>query len=89
MLVLLHVSIALSSIAYTAFTFFAPSKFRIRVSQGFIAATLSSGTYLVVSTHSNMISACTSGLIYLAIVSFAIAGASRKLAAGEALSSKR
>jgi hypothetical protein len=81
MLVLIHVLIALNSIIFSTYTFFMPSKLKIHTAQTSIAATLGTGTYLVVSTHSNMLSACTSGLIYLAIVSFAIAGASRKLAA--------
>jgi hypothetical protein len=83
MLVLAHVSIALFSIFFSTYTFFVPSKLKIHVGQGLIAATLSSGTYLVISTHSNMLSACMSGLIYLAIVSFAIVSASKKLAIQE------
>lgn len=79
MLVVIHVSIALTSIFYTGLTFFLPSRFKVHVSQVLIAATLISGTYLVVSTHANMISACVSGLIYLAIVSFGIVAAQNKL----------
>lgn len=67
--------------ALAAYTFFLPSKFRIRASQALIALTLGSGTYLVISMKANMLRACVMGLVYTAIVSFGIVAASRKLAA--------
>jgi uncharacterized metal-binding protein len=85
MLVFFHVVIALTSIGFTALTFFIPSQIKIKTSQALIALTLGSGTYLVISTHANMVSSCVSGLIYTAIVVFGIAGASRKLVADKSI----
>lgn len=45
-----------------------PSLSKLNVTYGFIAATLASGTYLVVSAPAQMIHACISGMVYLAIV---------------------
>jgi hypothetical protein len=79
MLVLLHVIIALSSIGFSTYLFFFPSHVKLRISYGLIIATLASGTYLVWSTHAPLIQACTTGLIYLGIVSVGVASAHYKL----------
>lgn len=81
MVLLLHIAVALSSIVFSAFTLFMPSKIKVRISQGLTAATLASGTYLVISMKTNMLRACMTGLVYLAVVSFMIVMANRKLAA--------
>lgn len=83
MILLTHILIALGSIAYSGLTLIRPSKHKIRVSYGFVAATLISGTYLVVSTHSPILSSCVTGLIYLAVVMSGILAAQAKLAAQE------
>ena len=67
MIILLHVIIALTSIVSTTVLAFIPSRFKMRVSFGLIAATLASGTYLVVSTHSPLVSSCLTGLAYLSV----------------------
>lgn len=79
MIILLHVLIALSSIAYTTYLYFRPSKHKFYAAYGLIAATLASGSYLVVSTHAPMISSCTGGLFYLAMVTSGIFAAHHKL----------
>jgi hypothetical protein len=79
MIVLLHVAIALSSLAWTTRLYFRPSKNGFRAAYGLIAATLASGTYLVISTHSPLLSACTTGLIYLTAVAATIVLARSKL----------
>jgi hypothetical protein len=79
MIVLLHILIALGSIIYSGYVFFSPSKTKIRASYCLVAATLISGTYLVISTHSPILSSCVTGLIYLAIVMFGILAADNKL----------
>jgi hypothetical protein len=80
MIVLAHVIIALTSMAYTTYTFFSPSKSKLYASYSLVALTLASGTYLVLSTHSRLLPACMSGLIYLAVVSSGLLLTSRKLA---------
>jgi uncharacterized membrane protein len=68
MILILHIVIALTSLTVTAAAYVKPSAQKLRLSGILVAATLASGTYLVVSTHSPLASACVSGLAYLAIV---------------------
>lgn len=67
-ILLIHVIIALSSIAYTTYLFVRPSQTKFYVNYALIGLTLTSGTYLVISTHSPMLAACKTGLFYLAVV---------------------
>ncbi len=76
---MLHIVVALSSIVYTTYLYLRPSKRKFYAAYGLIAATLASGTYLVVSTHSPLLSSCATGLIYLGVVSAGIATAVRRL----------
>ncbi len=80
MVLVTHIVIALASIGYTTYLYFRPSRTKLRVSYGLVAATLASGTYLVVSTHSPLLSSCVSGLLYLAAVATGMALSARKLA---------
>lgn len=79
MLVLIHVGIALFSIIFASFLFFWPSKARLKASYLLVVATVASGTALVISTHSPMVQACLTGLIYLGVVFSLIGAASYKL----------
>jgi hypothetical protein len=79
MIVLLHVLIALSSIAWTSYLYLAPSKHKFYAAYGLIAATLASGAYLVISTGSPLLSSCVTGLVYLGIVSSGVIASSKKL----------
>ena len=65
MALVVHLVVALSSIVYASYLFFRPSQTGLRISGGLVAATLVTGTYLVVSTHANLLSACATGLLYL------------------------
>lgn len=78
MIVLVHVMIALSSIVWTTRLYFRPSKNGFRGAYGLIACTLASGTYLVLTTHSPLLSSCMTGLIYLGIVLGGVAAAHRR-----------
>jgi hypothetical protein len=75
-----HIFIALASVAYTTYLFFAPSQSRLNVSYGLTAATLLSGTYLVVSRGTHILESCVLGLLYIGAVSVVIASARRELA---------
>lgn len=76
----IHILIALASIASSTYAFLSPSKNRLKVSYGLVAATLASGTFLVVSMHANMVSACMSGLLYLGFVASLLSLANARLA---------
>lgn len=68
MILLLHIIIALASVAFAAYGFFIPSVLKLRISYGLIAATLASGTYLVWTTPSHMLQACMAGLFYTGVM---------------------
>jgi hypothetical protein len=67
MILIAHIIIALSSICVTTALAFWPSPLKLRLSAGLIGLTLATGTYLVISMHSPLLSACMTGLIYLAV----------------------
>ncbi|MFA5004030.1 MAG: hypothetical protein WC498_02010 [Candidatus Saccharimonadales bacterium] len=80
MLILSHVIIALTSVLFSTYLFFRPSQRKLQASYGLTALTVSSGTYLVVSTHAKILEACLTGLMYLGAVGIATIAAHRKLA---------
>jgi len=88
-MVLLHIVIALSSLVYTTYLFVRPSKRKFYVNYGLIALTLVSGTYLVVSTHAQMLQACTTGVIYIGAVTLGMIAARHRLAAASIRITKR
>lgn len=69
MVILIHVIIALASIGIASFVFLKPSVKRLMVSYLFILATVGSGTYLLISSPSNILKSCLVGLLYLTVVS--------------------
>jgi hypothetical protein len=81
MVLILHISIALFSILFATYTLVLPTKSRVSFAYGTVFATLATGTYLVVSTGSALLSACITGIIYTTIVSLAIHLAKMRLQA--------
>ncbi|RWZ78892.1 MAG: hypothetical protein EOT05_04055 [Candidatus Microsaccharimonas sossegonensis] len=79
MIIFIHVSIALLSIAISSFTFFKPTMRRLFVSYGFILGTIATGTYLLMAYPSRILQSCIMGLIYLTIVTVATVYAHRRL----------
>ncbi|HEY1835256.1 MAG TPA: hypothetical protein VGG13_00335 [Candidatus Saccharimonadales bacterium] len=80
MAILIHVIIALSSIAYTTFLFLVPSEAKLKISYGLIGATFLSGTYLVVSRQAHLLSTCETGLVYLGAMTVGVLGVRHRLA---------
>jgi len=68
-IVLIHVIIALSSVAVASFTFFKPTIKRLAASYGFIVATVASGTFLILSSTGSILRSCITGLFYVTVVS--------------------
>jgi hypothetical membrane protein len=66
-MLLLHVMVALIGIFLSGFGAVFPSRKRLHATYAFIAFTLASGSFLVISTHSAILSACMTGLGYLAV----------------------
>jgi len=80
MILLAHITIALSSICLTTALAFWPSLFKLRLSAGLIGLTLATGTYLVISMHSPLLSACMTGLLYLVVALAGVSVGYRRLA---------
>lgn len=81
MILISHITIALLSVAYTTYLYFAPSRNKLRVTYTLVALTVVSGTWLIIANPAHMVQSCITGLAYLAIVFFGIALARNKLAA--------
>jgi uncharacterized membrane protein len=86
MFLLTHILIACASIIFTTYLFIAPSKAKFTVNYSLIALTLISGTYLVVSTHANMLQSCVTGLVYVLAVTLGTIAARYKFTRGITLS---
>lgn len=80
MILLLHIGIALLSVVFAGYVFFAPSKFKLKISFSLIGFTLASGTYLVVMSPAHMVQACIAGLFYTAVLLIMTLLTQRKLA---------
>lgn len=72
LLLISHITIALSSIAYSVYLFVQPSKRKFNVTYGLIGSTFATGTILVIASHSSLTSACIAGISYLIVVMIAI-----------------
>jgi hypothetical protein len=70
-----HIIIALASLATATLTLAAPTGLKFRASYILVAATVLSGTYLVWTQPAHLMQACTSGLVYLGLVTAAIVAA--------------
>jgi hypothetical protein len=85
-IVLIHVIIAVTSMALSSVTFFMPSMKKLFISYGLIIGTVASGTFLLVTTPSNILRSCLMGLFYITvvtIVTIATHSKIRRLAAEE------
>lgn len=80
MMLILHILIAFGGMAFTGYTYMAPSRDRIQVSYVFATATLATGTYLLIRSPGHLVEACIMGLIYFALVGAGIFLAQHKLA---------
>lgn len=80
MILLTHIIIAISSVAYTTLLLLRPSQTKLYISYALVGATLASGIYLTVLNPASMLRTCTTGLVYVVIVTAGIAVARQKLA---------
>ncbi|MEK7185738.1 MAG: hypothetical protein AAB675_00025 [Patescibacteria group bacterium] len=79
MALILHIIIALTSIIYTSYVYIIPSKKKLQISYILAAATLTTGSFLLISKPSHLVQSCIMGLVYLGFVIFALASARHKL----------
>ena len=80
MMLIIHIVIALSSVIFTAYVAWKPTESKLKTSYALIAATLYTGTDLVISSHQPLTQSCLTGLGYLAISGLGIFLAKRRLA---------
>lgn len=89
MILALHITIALVSIAWTGYVFVSPSMRKLYGSYALVAGTLASGTYLVIAMSSPLLKSCLTGLAYLGIVFAGIIATQYKLkAAGQKINKR-
>jgi hypothetical protein len=83
-----HVVVALSSVAYATYAFFNPTHDRLRFSYLLVASTIFSGTYLAIGAPEHLLRTCLTGLAYTSVVTVITVAAHRRLAT-ESVKSKR
>jgi hypothetical protein len=67
MIVLIHVIIAITSLALATFVAFSPSLRRLVAHYAMVVATLGTGTVLLFEFPAKLPTSCAAGLVYLAI----------------------
>jgi hypothetical protein len=80
MALILHIIIALASVAFTTFLYVKPSKPGLNISYALVILTVVSGSYLIVSQPAHMVQACVSGLTYVGVMTVGLLAVHRKMA---------
>jgi hypothetical protein len=80
MILVTHILIALSSVIFTTYLLLRPTEVKLYSSYVLVAATIASGVYLTVINPASMLRTCTTGLVYVVIVTAGIAIARKRLA---------
>lgn len=83
MILLVHILIALTSVFFSTYSIFAPSKKKININYVFLGGTWASGFLLVFQSQVSFGHLCLSGILYTGIVTLNILLAKRKLAVQE------
>jgi len=78
-MLLVHIAIALLSVAFSTYLYFVPTRAKLRASYGLVGLTVASGTYLVVASQAAMLRTCMTGLLYVGVMTVVIAAARNKL----------
>lgn len=79
MILLLHIAIAISSIAWATYGYIRPTDKNIQASYALITMTFMSGFALVWSEPAQILRTCLSGIGYLAVVTAAVMLTRKKL----------
>jgi hypothetical protein len=79
MFLLIHIIIALSSLAVAGYAYLRPTHTKLHITYAIVAATLITGTILLIQSPGHMTSTCLTGLVYLGFVMIPIAAARHKL----------
>lgn len=68
MLLFIHILSALTSLLFSTFGLFSPSRTKLLTSYLFIASTTLTGVFLIIENNASLAHVCMSGLAYLAVV---------------------
>ena len=79
MILIIHIIAALSSLGFTGWAFVSPDQNKINAAYVTTAVMLLTGFGLVLSKPGHMTQTCIEGLVFLAIVSYGLVSARRKL----------
>ncbi|MDQ2973250.1 MAG: hypothetical protein M3Q79_02095 [bacterium] len=79
-MIIIHVILALSSLAVATYNLYRPASSRLKLSYALAAATLSSGVMLVFINNASVLRTCVTGLLFFALVTAMNTVSSRKLA---------
>ena len=80
MLLFIHVFVALVGLGASTYSYLQPTRNKLMTSATLLAGTLLSGSLLVMLSHSSIISACLSGVIYSGICLVAMGLGWKKMA---------
>lgn len=67
MIILIHVIVALLSIAMATFVAFRPTNRRLIGHYVLVGSTIGTGAYLVIRDNAQLITACRAGLVYVGV----------------------
>ena len=79
-LLITHIAIAISSLGVAGFAFLRPSHIKLRASYASVAATLITGTILLIQSPGHLTSTCLTGLTYLGFVMIPLLAVRHRLA---------
>jgi len=75
-----HIIIALSSLVFSVYAFFYPSKRKLNIVYGLTGLIFVSGFALILGKHASIARVCSEGLVYLGVMVAAIFAIRHKLA---------
>ena len=81
MILAIHIPAAILSLIFAGFLYFYPSKLKLQATYATTAVMLVTGFFLILSKPAHMTQTCIEGLSFLAIISYAIVSARRRLVA--------
>lgn len=82
-MLVIHIVIALVSVAFSTYLYFSPSRTKLRVSWALVGLTVTTGTYLIIFSQAAMLRTCMTGLLYVGVMAAIILAARNKLLAVE------
>jgi hypothetical protein len=80
MILIFHIFVAISSLIWTGYVYYSPSKLKLNTAYVLTALMLISGFSLILTKPGQMTQTCLEGLTFLALVGYGLVKAKNKLA---------